>query len=266
MTALLAAVRAELTKIFTLRGTWIVTGVILALHLLISVANLRLTTEALANITPDGHIELFAGESRPARQALVDFMISMSFQMCLFLPTLAAVLAGQEFRAHQLGQSVLAVPHRGVLITAKTVAAAAYLLLVSLAIAGISTTFMYAAVKSWDPEVLTSDHALLGQGRFLTFAVLWALVGYALTLISRRTLIGIVATVALTAVTMTQVLAVSVPAADALFPLSAGRNLLLNPEDSQLTAGRAHALVVLVLWPTITTAVAGLLLKRRDVR
>ena len=266
VTAVLAAIRAELTKILTLRSTWIVSGGILVLHLLISVANLGQTTAAVANITPDGLIELFAGQPRPAYQAIVDFLVSSSFQMGLFLPSLAAVLAGQEFRAHQLGWSVLAVPRRGVLVTAKTVAVAAYLLFVSLVIAGISTAFMYAAVKGWDPGVVTGGNALLGQGRFLIFAVLWALVGSAFTLIARSTLIGIIASVALITVTMTQVLAVSVPALDALFPLSAGRNLLLNPEDTQLTAGPAHALVVLLLWPLLTVTVAGLLLRHRDAR
>lgn len=266
VTAALAATRAELTKILTLRSTWTVTAAILALHLLICAANLQRNTDAVAAITPDGLIELFVGEPRPAYQAIVDFLVSSSFQMGLFLPSLAAVLAGQEFRAHQLGQSVLAVPGRGMLVTTKTVAVAAYLLIVSLVIAAISSAFLYAAVKGWDPAVVTSGDALLGQARFLIFAVLSALVGYAVTIISRSTLIGIVASVALIAVTMTQALAVSVPALDALFPLSAGRNLVLNPADSQLTAGPAHAMVVLVSWPILTTAVAGLLLARRDAR
>jgi ABC-2 type transport system permease protein len=262
----LAATRAELTKIVTLRSTWLVTGVILALHLLISVANLRQNTDAVANITPDGLIEFFPGEPRPAREAIVDFLVAGSFQMCLFLPVLAAVLAGQEFRARQLGQSVLAVPRRGVLVTAKTAAVTGYLLLVSLAIAGISTAFMYAAVKDWDPGVLTGGGALPAQGRFLAFAVLSALIGYAVTLIARSTLIGIGATVALLAVTMTQVAAVFVPGVDALFPLSAGRNLLLDPGDNRLSAGPGHALVVTMLWPVVTVGVAGVLLGRRDAR
>ncbi|WDZ86616.1 hypothetical protein [Micromonospora cathayae] len=263
---MLAVTRAELTKILTLRSTWLVTGIIIALHLLISAANLRLNSEAVRNITPDGVIELFPGEPRPAHVALVGFLVAASFQMCLFLPVQAGVLAGQEFRAHQLGQSVLAVPRRGVLVTAKTMAVALYLSLVSLVIASISTAFMYAAVKDWSPGMVTSGDALLGQGRFLVFAVLSALVGYALTLIARSTLIGIGATVALIAVTMTQLTAVFVPAVDALFPFSAGRNLLLDPRDNRLTAGPAHALVVTVLWPVVTTAVAAVLLNRRDAR
>jgi hypothetical protein len=263
---MLAAVRAELTKILTLRVTWIVTGGILALHLLVNVANLGHFSTAAAGITPDGLIELFAGRPRPAHRAIVDLQVAASLQMGLFLPGLAAVLAGQEFRAHQLGRSLLAVPRRGVLITAKTVAVAAYLLFVSVLIAGISTAVLYVAVRDWDPGVVVSGAALLGQARFLAFAVLWGLVGYAVTLIARSTLIGVVASVALIAVTMTQVLAGLAPALDALFPLSAGRNLLLNPEENRLTAGPAHALAVLLLWPLLTVAVAGLLLHRRDAR
>jgi len=72
--------------------------------------------------------------------------------------------------------------------------------------------------------------------------------------------------VALLAVTMTQVAAMFMPALDALFPLSAGRNLLLDPADNRLTAGPMHALVVTVLWPVATIGVAGLLLSRRDAR
>ena len=266
LTAVFAAARAELTKILTLRGTWLVTGAILALHLLISAANLPQNTDAVANITPDGLIELFRGEPRPAHKALVDFFVAGSFQMCLFLPVLAAVLAGQEFRAHQLGQSVLAVPRRGVLVAAKTAAVTAYLLLVSLVITGISAAFLYAAVKDWDPGTMTSGYAVSAQGRCLAFAVLSALIGYAVTLIARSTLIGIGVTVALLAVTMTQVAAMFMPALDALFPLSAGRNLLLDPADNRLTAGPMHALVVTVLWPVATIGVAGLLLSRRDAR
>jgi ABC-2 type transport system permease protein len=266
VTAVLAATRAELTKIRTLRSTWLVTGVILALHLLISFANLRLNTEAVRDITPGGMIELFPDEPRPAHQALIGFLVAASFQMSLFLPVLAAVLAGQEFRAHQLGQSVLAVPRRGVLVVAKAVAVAAYLLVVSVVIAGISAAFMYAAVRDWDPGLLTERDALIGQGRFLAFAVLWGLTGFALTLLCRSTLLGIGATVALIAVTMTQLAAVFLPAVDALFPMSAGRNLLLDPVDNRLTAGPGHALVVALVWPVLTTVAGAVLLSRRDAR
>ncbi len=266
MSAVLAATRAELTKIVSLRTVWIVTGAIVALHLLVSTANVDLTTKAVTKITPDGMIEIFVDTPRPAHRAIIDFLVASSFQMGLFLPGIAAVVAGQEFRSRQLGQSLLAVPQRGRLLVAKTLATAGFLLFVSVVVAGISTAFMYAAVKDWDPGLLVSADAWHGQGRFVAFAVLTGLISFAVTMIARSTLVGIVVTVALIAVTMTQLLAAFAPALDALFPLSAGRNLLLDPSGNKLSAGPWHALVVLVTWPLVTTVAAGITLSRRDAR
>ena len=75
---MLAAVRAELTKILTLRITWMVTGGILALHLLVNVANLGHFSTAVAGITPGGLIELFAGRPRPAHRAIVDLQVAIN--------------------------------------------------------------------------------------------------------------------------------------------------------------------------------------------
>ncbi|MER7210021.1 ABC transporter permease [Streptosporangium sp. NPDC020072] len=266
MSAVFAATRAELTKIVTLRTVWIVTGVILALHLLVSYANVGINIEAVRAITPDGMIELFADDPQPANRAIVDFLVASSFQMGLFLPGLGAVIAGQEFRTPQLGQTLLAVPRRGRLIVAKTVAATVYLLFVAVVVAGVSTAFMYAAVRDWNPGLLVSPGAWIGQGKFVAFAVLTGLISFAITVIARSTLTGVAVTVGLIAVTMTQLLAVFSPALDALFPLSAGRNLLLNPVENTLSAGPGHAMVVLVAWPLVTTVVAAFLLARRDAR
>lgn len=259
-----AVIRAELTKIVSLRGVWLVTGAIVALHLLVSTANLGINIDAVHGITPDGMIELFAGEPRPARQAIIDFLVASSFQMGLFLPAIAAVAAGQEFRAHQLGQSLLAVPRRTRLIVAKTLAIAGYLLFAAVVIAGISTAYLYAAVKDYDPGIPVSAEAWLGQGKFVAFAVLTGLATAGITILARSTLLGIVITVALLALTMTRLPAALAPALDALLPLSAGRNLLLDPADNELTAGPGHALAVLLAWPLVTMAAAGIALRRRD--
>ncbi|WP_143020486.1 ABC transporter permease [Sinosporangium album] len=261
-----AATRAELTKIVSLRTVWIVTGVVITLHLLVSFANVGLNTEAVSKITPTGLIELFPDDPQPAHRAIVDFLVASSFQMGLFLPGIAAVIAGQEFRSRQLGQSLLAVPRRGRLIVAKTFAATGFLLFVSVLIAGISTAFMYAAVKDWNPTLLVSADAWRGQGKFVAFAVLTGLISFAITVLARSTLVGIVVTVALIALTMTQLLAAFTPALDALLPLSAGRNLLLNPADNKLSAGPEHALAVLIAWPVVMITAAGIALSRRDAR
>ncbi len=261
-----AAVRAELTKIACLRAVWIGTGVILALHLLLSAVNLDATTDAVAAITPAGTIELFTGDHQPADRAVLESLVASSFQMCVFLPGMAAVIAGQEFRSGQLGRSLLAVPDRGRLVIAKVVATGAYLSSVAVVIAAISTVFRYVAVRNWNPGLLVGAAAWRGQGAFLAFAVLTGLTALAVTLVARGTLAGIAVTTVLTALTMTQLVAAFAPGLDALLPMSAGRNLLLDRATGTLTAGPGHALAVLCAWPAVTAAAAWVALGRRDAR
>ncbi len=263
---MLPAIRAELTKNLTLRTAWLVLGAILALQLLVEVQALGLYADAVSKITPDGLIEIFVGQREPAEAAMLDGLVAASLQMSVFLPCLAAVLAGQEFRSRQLGLTVLAVPRRGRLIAAKTVAAAICLLVAAALIAAISTTFNYLAIKDWKPELLLTSDAVTGQVKFLAYAVLVCLVTYAITVLTRSTLVGIVVSVALVAVTMTQVLASASPALDALLPISAGRNLLLNPAMSDLTSSPQRAGLVLVGWALLATVAAGVALARRDAR
>ncbi|MFB9884064.1 ABC transporter permease [Planobispora siamensis] len=246
---------------------WLISGAVVGLHVLLGLQNLDAETEAVREITADGMIERFPGIVRPAREALVEYLAASSFQMCLFLPCVAAVVAGQEFRAGQLGTSLLAVPRRGLLAGAKVLAVGGFLLFVSIVIAAISTAFVYLSIKDWNPGLPVSAEAWTAQVKFLAYAVLSGLTTFAITMIARSTLIGILVTVALTVLTMSQILAVFTPALDALVPLSAGRNLILVPDESlRLSAGPGHAMVVLVTWPLLATAVAATALCRRDAR
>ncbi|GAA3959464.1 hypothetical protein [Actinoplanes auranticolor] len=265
MSALRAVTRAELTKITTLRAGWLVLGAILALQVLVEAQVVGLTADAVAKITPDGTIEIFLGRPEPARAALLEFIRASSLQMSVFLPVLAAVIAGQEFRGGQLRASLLAVPRRGRLLAAKLVAAAGYLTLAAVLIAAISTGFSHLGVREWDPGLPVSGDALLGQAGFILYAVLLGVSTYAIAVIARSTLAAIGVSLALITVTMTQVLA-GAPGLDALFPVSAGRNLLLNPETSDLTSGPGQAVLVLVGWAVVTSLLAGLTLVQRDAR
>lgn len=266
MSAVLAAGRAELTKLVTLRVVWLVTAVILGLHVLIMIQNRDLYADAVANITADGVIEIFTGQPQPAGPAVLDMLAGASLQMTLFLPILAVVTAGQEFRSHQLGSSVLAVPQRGRLMLAKTLAAATYLLFVAVLIAAVSTYFTYDAIRVWRPGLLLTGPALLTNAKFLLYAVLFSVACQAFTVIGRSTLTGVMITMALIAVTMTQVFGVFAPAVDALFPLSAGRNLLLDPKMNDLSAGPSQAVLVLIGWALVSSVAAGVSLSRRDAR
>lgn len=265
MSALLAAVRAELTKISTLRSAWLVLGAILGLQLLVEAQALALYAEAVSKVAPDGTIEIFVGEREPAEAAILDGLVAASLQMSVFLPALAAVMAGQEFHSRQLGLSVLAVPRRGRLLVAKSLAAAVALLVAALLIAAVSTTFTYLAVAQWKPSLLLSFEAMTGQVTFIVYAVLLCLTTYGITVFARSTLIGVLVSVALSAITMTQVLAAK-PAVDALLPVSVGRNLLLDPAMSDLTSDPPQAAVVLVGWALLTMGAAGVTLTCRDAR
>ena len=266
VSATLAATRAELSKILTLPGAWIVTGIVLGLQVLVEAQSVTLNADAVAHITPGGVIEVFTGQPQPASEAILGLLAGGSLQMGLFLPVLAAVIAGQEFRAQQLGVTVLAVPRTGRLLIAKLVATALYVLVLAVLIAGVGTAFMYAAVKGWNPGLLISGEAFLVHTRFIAFAILFCLTAFAITTIARSTLTGVIVTVALITVTMTQVLAGFAPRLDALFPLSAARNLMLDPGVNDLTATPTHGLLVLIGWAAATAAGAGITLGRRDAR
>ena len=265
MTAV-SLVRAELTKIYTLRSGWIALGVILALHVLISLQTARMYGDAVAAITPAGTIEIFVGQPEPATRAILDFLAGGSLQIAIFLSVLAAVLAGQEFRGGQLGAGFLVVPRRGRLVAAKVAALTVHLTGVALVILGMSIAFTYLAVRDWNPGLLTSAAAVGGYGRFVLFAVLWGLTGAAITLAARSILVGAVTGLMLLSLSMAQVLRRIDPAVEALFPIEAGRNLLLHPALGDLTAGPGHAVAVLVGWAAVTTAVAAVGLRRRDAR
>ncbi|MEV0382751.1 ABC transporter permease [Nonomuraea sp. NPDC050643] len=198
-----AATRAELTKILTLPSVWIVTGVILALHLLVQLQPAKLLADAVANITPEGIIEVFIGEPQPAAEAILGLLAGGELQMGLFLPVLAAVIAGQEFRSRQLGLTVLAMPRTVRMVAAKLLATALYVLAVATLIAGISTAFMYVAVKAWNPGLLLTGAAFHGHGRFITFAVLFCLTASAITTVARNTLTGIIVTITAVAAAIT---------------------------------------------------------------
>lgn len=258
----MTAVRAELAKILTLRGAWAVTGVILALHVLVLAQQAGLYAEAVAGITPDGVIEIFVGQPEPAERAIIAAVVAGALQVGVFLPVLAAVVAGQEFRAGQLGVTLLAMPRRGRVLAAKLLATGLFVLAVAVVMAGVSVGFMYAAVKDWNPGLLVTGETFLGHARFLAFAVTYSLIGLAVTVAARSSLAGVVCTVVLFAVTMIQ----AAPDLDVLLPLSAARNLLLDPGVNDLSAGRGHGLLVLCGWAAVTAAVAGVALRVRDAR
>lgn len=259
-------VRSELTKVFTLRSAWLVICIILLLNAVIIQIQLPLYTDAMAKITPDGMIELFDGQSQSAASLVWD-LTTWPLQIGIFCFVIGALIAGAEFRQGHLGVSVLAVPSRLRLICAKTIATALVALGVGIVLTLTSAAYMYVVVKDWNPALLWELEAFAGYGRFQLFIVAFTMVGFALTLIARRTLTGIIVCGLMLGLTMTQVVSSIAPGVDALIPTSAGRNLLVEPGfPPPLTASPEHGAIVLIVWAIATVAVAAWMLHRRDAR
>lgn len=267
MIGVLSIIRSELTKVLTLRSLWVMTGVILALNLFFQYQTLGFNIDAVVNVRPDG-MTGSGGQLIHAETELRQTIGVTVFNPGLLFPILGAMLAGAEFRSGQLGLSVVAVPNRTRLILGKILAATVYVFVLALVCIALAAAFTYVAVRDWNPGMLWSADMLAVEARVLLFAITITLIGAGITLLTRRTLTGIIATVVLIMLTMTQVVAMVSPAVDAFLPLSAARNLLLQGRDAgaPLTGSAEHGAIVLTVWALVTSIVAALAIKRRDAR
>lgn len=266
MTAV-SIIRSELTKFLTLPSVWLATGVLLALNVFFQYQLLSFNIETVANVGPDGMSES-NGQPVHAETELREMLVASVFNPGLLFPILGAVIAGAEFRAGQLGLSMVAVPDRMHLVLGKVLATTACVLGLGAVCIVMAKAFMYAVVSDWNPGMLWSAETLAGEARLLLFIVTSTLIGVGITLITRRTLAGIVMTVILIMLTVTQVVAMISPGVDAFLPVSAARNLLLQGAEAgaPLTGSAGHGAMVLIGWALVATVVAALVIRRRDVR
>ncbi|MGP9602310.1 hypothetical protein ACT3SY_05735, partial [Brachybacterium sp. AOP42-E1-35] len=101
------------------------------------------------------------------------------------------------------------------------------------------------------------------------YMVTITLTGAAITLVTRRTLSGIIVSIVLITLTFAQVVALIAPAVDAFLPLSAARNLMFQDAailPVPLTGTELQGALVLTGWAAITSVVALVLIRRRDAR
>lgn len=264
---MLSIIRSELTKVLTLPSMWVITGVVLALNVFFQYQTLGFNIDTVANMRADGMAEV-NGRLVHAETELRQTLGVSVFNPGLLFPVLGAMIAGAEFRTGQLGLSMVAVPGRLRLVLGKALATVSYVLGLGLVCIVMATVFMYVAVRDWNPGMLWSTDMLLAEACLLLFIVTSTLTGFGITLITRRTLTGVIAMVVLIMLTMTQVVAMVSPAVDAFLPLSAARNLLLQGRDAgaPLTGSAQHGAFVLIGWALVTTVVAALVTKRRDAR
>lgn len=269
MSALLALVRSELTKILTLPSLRIFFGALLVLHVAIQVVPLGLYIDAVAGIDANGMIEIFEGERVPAVLEITEQLLAGMFAPVPLLPVAGALVAGSEFWTGQIGVSAAASASRVRLVAAKSIATALVTVTACVVLALITNAVMFPAVRDWDPSILVSGGVLDGYLRVTLVAVCATLVALGLTLLTRRALVGILVMAVLLGVTISQVVAALAPAVDAALPISAARNLLFSDSPDvlpPLTSGPSAAAIVLVVWALAAVAASAAALTRRDAR
>lgn len=267
---MMATIRSEFTKIITLRSVWMITLILLAVGLFFQYQSAVGFLESLKTLDENGmHWEY----NRPV-DAELDFYSTVGtaiFNPGILFPLLGAIIAGAEFRTGQLGVSFLAVPSRTKMVTSKIIATTLYTLGIGIVYAVMSLVAGYFMMKDWQPDLLWSPEVFIKILGGIFFLVAITLITLGFTLITRRTLLGILIMGGFIGSTMSQAIASFAPAVDAWTPISAARNLLL--QEAQLpdigppfSSSNLMGGVVLMLWLISVLILSLSLLKRRDAR
>lgn len=263
-----SVIRSEFTKFLTLPGVWLVTGVIVLLFIYMQQSLHADHISMIENVRPDGTADIGMGVVNVASQIRGSIGTAV-MNAGLLLPVLGAVIAGTEFKAGQLGLSLVAVPNRTRFVVTKVLAVGLYAAGLAIVFIAAALVLIYLAVKDWNPDVLWSTQTLQEAGRVLLYMVTITLTGAAITLVTRRTLSGIIVSIVLITLTFAQVVALIAPAVDAFLPLSAARNLMFQDAailPVPLTGTELQGALVLTGWAAITSVVALVLIRRRDAR
>lgn len=265
---MLSVIRSEFKKFLTLPGAWVVTGVIVVLFGYMQQGLYGEHIMMIEGVRPDGTAETDLGVVHVATQIRGSISTAV-MNAGLLLPVLGAVIAGIEFKAGQLGSSLVAVPNRTRFGLGKILAIAGFVIALALVFIASALTLIYLAVKDWNPGMVLTDQTWQEAGRVTLFMLTTTILGSSITLMTRRTLAGIIVPIVLLTLTFSQVVALIAPAIDAFLPFSAARNLMF--QDSAilpvpLTGTELHGGLVLTAWAAVTAAVALVMVRRRDAR
>ncbi|MFT3875340.1 MAG: hypothetical protein QM708_02775 [Propioniciclava sp.] len=263
--------RSELTKIVTLPSVWITTGILLALSIYFQFLLTSSIHGYLETLDANG-MHWWFRRPVPADLSVMEDIGGAVFNPGIFFPVLGAVIAGAEFRTGQLGHSVLAVPDRVRLVLAKTVAAGLHALAFGLLFALMTLISGYLGVKDWRPDLIWRPEVLAGIAGSVVFVVVITLITFGITLVVRRTMIGILIMMGFTAILMTRAFYAISPVLDAAMPISAARNLWLQAgtytdvDRPAYSSTPAMAALVLAGWVVIAVVGAVIAIQRRDAR
>jgi ABC-2 type transport system permease protein len=223
--------RAELLKLAGLPSVWVAA----ALGLLMPPLLVVLTGSGVPDTSDTGFVELTVGVLGPL--------------------VLGTVAAGSEFRGGQLRTSLLGVPSRLRLLTAKT---GAVVLTVAVT-AAVSAVLTLAAAGT-----LTAG-AWPRIAGVVVYWVLDALLAYSVTLLTRSGVLPLtVMIVNTTAVSFTYLLTKVTPLA-AYLPDMAGAHMFIHDMNTPDPLAPVTAGLVMTAWVVALLGVAGYVFHRRDV-
>lgn len=273
MKQMIATIRSEFTKILTLPSVWIATGALLAVTFFLQLQSYRFTGLKLETLDSNGMLHWYSAGPVPADLEILADMGANIFNPGVFFPVLGAVIAGAEFRMGQLGISVLAVPNRIRLVMAKAIATTIYALGFSVVVTSMTIVTYAFALKDWRPDLIWHPQAFIGFAGSILFVIAITLISFAITLITRRTVLGILVMMGFVGTMLTRVLYGISPTLDALTPMSAARNWLLqdaaewNPAGGPaFTSSPMVGGIVLAAWAILTPLCAAFIIQRRDAR
>lgn len=229
---------AELTKLLTLRATWIISLATLALCI------------GIVLLSYSG-ISLAADERGLSTESIRALMLVPAY---LFVG-IAVFAAASEYRNGQIKISYSAVPKRMILYSAKL--AGLLIVMVPLALL-LSAIGLFA--HGTDSNPLEFVH-----GAAMSFFVLTllSLVGFGLAIIARSAIVPLTTLWALAAL-VAPTLRASMPSVIQLLPHDLALQVLAIPTDVPSGVPQSAAILLLSAWAVASILVAGVLFARRD--
>lgn len=244
--ALDCALRAELTRAWTLPWTRLVLLVAFLLVLVLAVlADVRIATSAADGPTGrplDGAVGLML--------AIVAFMV------------LAAVVVGSGLRSGELRVAANAIPHRGTLAAAQLGGLSLLVLASSVVLFGSD-----AVVRTWmdpsTPGLLDPSRLRAGVG-FCAAALTFALVSATLTLAVRNVVVP-VAVLVLTPPVLLGWVDMVAPAALTVLPYAASKAVIQGQAGTEVVLAAPAGFLVLLAWSALSALAFAITMTRRDL-
>jgi ABC-2 type transport system permease protein len=165
------ALRYEWVRLRTLRSTWWVLIVALALNALVALAVARGVVEGSQKLDAEGVVTLLTGGSGISPLSITAVLAGVVGVLAL----------GHEYRHDLIRPTLTAMPRRGVLLAAKAVVVGLWAALVAVAAGACAYGVGWAVIGDrWSPTLLDGAGTLRALGGFVALVVLTALLGVAL--------------------------------------------------------------------------------------